>query len=105
MARTVILNRTMRVINRKNRIRFTDWNLVNTSMGGAWEPRNLSPLLFGSESKCESIDPDDMFQRIDSIEYDADGRDPFHRDPDSNMALIGGKLMLGVAETYSDDAV
>jgi len=102
MARQAVLHRTLRIENRNDRFRIFEWCLVNTSVGMGWEP--FQPMTeFASVSRFGATDPDDLCRRIDKIEFDADRRDPFHRDGD-NQALIGG-LLFPLDATFSDDAV
>lgn len=106
MSREAILNRRLMAEERKNRIRFSDWNRVNTAIGGGWEPR---PFAFfnpiDSFSQGAAVDLDDCINRIDGIDWDFDWRDPYHRDAQTNLPLIGGPLMLGRLFSFSDDAV
>lgn len=99
-----VLNRTMRIENRKGRYRFGDWNIVNTSIGPCWEPRYM-PLGVHDKSMAAdtalSVDPDDQINRIDMITFDWDRRDPFHRDPKSRRPLIGGNLTYWVRHSFN----
>lgn len=90
-----ILNRTMRMEMRNNRVRFADWNIVNTSIGPCWEPRYISLGVHDKSLAADTdqvVDLDDQINKIDMITFDYDRRDPFHRDPFSNRPLIGGNL-------------
>ena len=98
--RAPILNRTIRYEARNGRFRRGDFNLVNTSLGGMWEPRYLEGNGAG-----EATDLDDHINRVDKIEFDWDRRNPFHRDEKSGAPLIGGYVLLGQAQTFQDDAV
>ncbi len=99
MAREGILHRTLRVERKKDRIRFSDWNVVNTSAGMCWEPRRLSDYSY--EVAGETIDPNDCIQRIDRIDFDADGRDPYFRDSASNLPLMGGVSLLDRSRAFA----
>jgi len=99
-----ILNRTIRMETRNNRVRFGDWNIVNTSIGPCWEPRYI---MLGVHDKSlaadteQTVDQDDQINRIDMITFDWDGRDPFHRDPKSNRPLIGGRVFYWLDKDFS----
>ena len=98
-----ILNRTVRMEERENRYRAFDWNIANTSIGACWEPRNF-PVSRSDVSEAADtvldVNPDDMINKVDMITFDADRRDPFSRDPFSNMVLIGGALRYWIAHTF-----
>jgi len=99
-----ILNRTMRIENRKGRYRFGDWNIVNTSQGGCWEPRNFSvgkqDISIAADAALD-VDPDDQINKVDMITFDWDRRDPFFRDPMSNRPLMGGNLRHWLRHSFS----
>ncbi len=99
MAREAILHRTLRLEERNGRFRMFDWNLVNTSNGGCWEPRNFQ------ESAMDGTPfyPDDCINRIDRVSIDIDWRDPYHSE--GGQRLMGGHVVLGVERSFSDDAV
>ena len=102
MAREAVLHRTVRMESRKGRVRPSDWNLVNTSIGAGLEPRVLKTASDG----FGSVDQDDCINRVDRIEFDADNRDPFHRDQYNNDRLIGGiSGSLGYERSFSDLAL
>jgi len=102
MAREAVLHRTVRMESRKGRVRPFDWNSVNTSIGGGWEPRVLSINADG----FNEVDQDDCINRVDRIEFDADNRDPYHRDSYHNTPLIGGiSGSLGYKRSFSDLAL
>jgi len=98
-----ILNRTVRMEERNNRYRSFDWNVVNTIVGGCWEPRNFpvsSRDISEAADTVLALDPDDMINKIDMVTFDVDRRDPFFRDPFTNMALMGGSLRYWIAHTF-----
>lgn len=102
MAREAVLHRTVRMESRKGRVRPFDWNVVSTSVGSGWElkPANVSADSFNS------VDQDDCINRVDRIEFDADNRDPYHRDQYHNTPLIGGiSGSLGYERSFSDLAL
>lgn len=102
MAREAVLHRTVRMEVTAGRVRPFDWNTVNTSVGACWEPR--SSLRIGDG--FDEVDQDDCINRVDKIEFDADGRDPYYRDPKSNTPLIGGIAgSLGFKRSFSDAAL
>ena len=94
MARTGVLNREVLIEARNGRFRFFDWNLVNTSNGGCWEPRD-----FGFNNEGKEVDFDDAIRRIDKVSTGVDFRDPYHRDG-SGTALVGGILSTGRKFTF-----
>lgn len=102
MAREAILNRTVRMESRNGRVRPFDWNSVNTSVGACWEPVSMKRAGDG----FDEVDQDDCINRVDRVEFDVDGRDPYYRDPESNMPLIGGVTnSLGFSRGFKDAAL
>jgi len=90
MAREAILMREVRIESRNGRFRFFDWNVINASIGGCWEP-----VYTGGNNSGGTVDFDDAINRVDKIGTGVDFRNPYFRDPDSNMPLIGGIMFLG----------
>ncbi len=88
-----ILKRTIRFEKREQggKIRYQrfPWNLVETSLGGGWEPV--------SNETVTSHDPSDEMQRVDKVDFDADLNLPFHYDDTGNkkIKLMGGDLVQG----------
>lgn len=98
MARAAILMREVRMEARNGRFRFFDWNIVNTSNGACWEP-----VYFGGNTSGEAISFDDAINRIDKVGTGIDFRNPYHRDSDSNIALIGGAVILGRSFAFDNN--
>jgi len=99
MAREAILYRTKFVEHRKNRWRFSDWNIVNTSIGACWEPVSFS----GTDGAgVSSMGLDDCINRVDELSTDFDWRDPHYRDEYGEI-LIGGNLSLGRDHNFLED--
>lgn len=100
MARQGVFHRTIRFENRNGRFRRFDWNTVATHAGAGWEPvrHDMGSRL----ADCESDGP---INRVDKIEFDADFRDPFYRDPVTNQPLIGGFVNLGREFVFDEETV
>lgn len=98
MAREAILMREVRFETRNGRFRFFDWNVVNTSNGGCWEPK-----YFGGNNSGENVDFDDAINRIDKVSTGVDFRNPYYRDPDSNIPLTGGIVFLGRSFAFDNN--
>jgi len=87
--------------HRKNRFRFSDWNIVTTGVGACWEPSCLQLQGLG-RGGFPSSTPDDDINRVDKIDLDWDWRNPYLRDVASNTPLIGGFCILGRDVGYVD---
>jgi len=98
MARAAILMREVRMEARNGRFRFFDWNIVNTSIGGCWEP-----VYIKGNNSGGTVDFDDAINRIDKVGTGVDFRNPFHRDPKSNRALTGGIMFLGRSLAFNNN--
>lgn len=99
MAREAILNREIFFEARNGRFRKFDWNSVNTSLGGCWEPVQFNH----ANNSGEELDFDDCINRVDKISINKDFRNPYHRDPDSNQILTGGVVFLGRSLAFDDN--
>lgn len=74
MARSsYVLNRTLFFDDRKNRIRFSDFCLVNTPIGACVECRQAERI--GFEAPSRQVNADETFTRIDRLSP-FDSRDP-----------------------------
>lgn len=102
--RKAIMRRIKRFDSREGRLRPGDWNVVNSSVGAAWEPVYADALFI--DQFPASYDLDDDITRVDDHHYDWDWRDGHHKDPKTNMPLIGGMMnSLGAKLSFATELV
>ena len=84
-----ILNREIRFEYVHGKYRRFPWNVVNTSLGGCWEPVNIKNYEPGV-----TMDVNAEGDQINKVSFDGDFKNPYFRD--GGVAIMGGYTFLGL---------